>query len=140
MSAAKAMGRRLFARAAVGIPTALKMAHAPGLNRCAVPTPPAMGVSGMSLSASEAGRQTFMQKVWSAVRSGTQSHQEYESIRNVRRSMMGGLDPDLSVLNSMSLARRVQIQLEREIRARDQERSIRHRIITGLGGNPKEFE
>ena len=137
---AKTLGRRLFARgAAVGVPMALKTGfHGP-------PPSPSDGYplgmnAGQALSPAMAAKQSLMQKIWDALRNGMRTHQEHENLRYVRRGMMGGLDPDLAVLNSMSLQRRVQIQIDREKSAREADRSIRHRIIKGLGGNPEDFE
>jgi hypothetical protein len=134
----KTIGRRLFARAAVGVPTALKFSSNPGL-----PPPPAMALnaaSAIGMTAAQSAKQSLVEKIYQACWKGTQDHQQTESVRSVRRSMMGGLDPDLAVLNSMSLSRRVALQIDREIQARERERSIRHRIITSLGGNPDEFQ
>lgn len=133
----KTIGRRLFARATVGVPLALNLKHTGA-------APPPMGggypVSGLSGMPADPVKMAFTEKVWKAVRIGTRPDQEHESLRYTRRAMMGGLDPDLAVLNSMSLARRVQVQIEREVSAREKDRSLRHRIIKGLGGNPEEFE
>lgn len=139
MSAAKLIGRRLFARGAViGAPVALKMGNLPP----AVPPTGGslIGQSGMGGTAAEIAKQTFMSKVWDTVRRGLTTEREHANLRYVRRQMMGGLDPDLAVLNSMHLARRVQIQIDREKQHEQRERSIRHRLIRGMGGNPEEFE
>lgn len=136
MSTIKAVGRRLFAKAAVGAPMALK-GGAVGL---AGPQTPTMGMSAASASAADIAKQTFFSKVYDHIRKGTRTEQEHGQLRWARRQMMGGLDPDLAVLNSMSLQRRVQIQIDRENQAQAEERSLRHRIIRGLGGNPEDFE
>lgn len=136
MNAAKILGRRLFARAAVGIPTALKfsgqqLGSALGSNvaqnRCGspIPTDAAYSLRG---------------KIWEALRAQSRPEQERLSVRHERRLMMGGLDPDLAVLNSMSLARRVQIQIDREIEIREKSKGLRAWLIKSMGGKPEDFE
>lgn len=133
--AVKTVGRRLFAKATMGVPLALKngAVHIAGGGAGVPSTPPPPGMM-------DAAKMGFVEKVWKAVRTGTKTEQEHGELRWVRRNMMGGLDPDLSVLNSMSLQHRVSIQIDREKEIQVRQRSLRHRIITGLGGKPEDFE
>lgn len=57
-----------------------------------------------------------------------------------RRYMMGGFDPDLAVLNSMSLQRRVQIQMDRDKAAKDREKTLTAMICRRFGVDPEEFQ
>lgn len=54
--------------------------------------------------------------------------------------MMGGLDPDLSVLNSMSLQHRINRQLDRDEETTRRHSGLRATIIRALGGKPEDFE
>lgn len=92
------------------------------------------------MSIGDVAKQTFMSKVFKALRSGVRSHEERRNTRYGLRIMMGGLDPDLAVLNSMSLARRARIQMDRDRSAMDAENSLRNKIIRSMGGNPEDFE
>lgn len=126
-----AISRRLFSRGAVVAPLALGgPQHVPTLEAPYIGGPPIPHSTSYNLS----------QKIWKAIRYGTKMTLERENARYTTRQMMGGLDPDLAVLNSMSLTRRVAIQLDREKAALERQNSLRNRIIRGLGGNPEEFE
>jgi hypothetical protein len=136
----KNVGRRLFARATMGVPLALN-SYRNGV-ASAPPPPPSFVAGGIGMGALESAKNapSFMDKVYRALRVETQVDQNVESFRNIRRHAMGGLDPDLAVLNSMSTARRVQIQIDREKAHRDKMQGIRARIIKSLGGDPEEYE
>lgn len=137
----KNIGRRLFAKATVGAPTAVKMASIG-------PTPPrglaACGAvtAAAGLGPTEIAKATLRSKVWDALRSNVEAKRESEraSVADLRRAMMGGLDPDLSVLNSMSLSRRVSIQIDRELAYRESQKTLRAKIVRMLGGDPEDFE
>lgn len=141
MTAAKIIGRRLFARAAVGVPTALKMG-AIGFP----PSPPMGGSIGLSagqvagMTAAQVAKQTVVDKAWKAIRVEHKGEREREDMRSMRRHMMGGLDPDLAVLNSMSLQRRVQIQMDREKAVRDRGNTLSARIMRRFGLDPEEYQ
>lgn len=136
----KSIGRRLFARAAVGVPMALKGGAVNATSPMGVHPPPTPAFGMGMQTAGEMAKQSFISKIWDSIRVGTRDQQEYGQLRWARRQMMGGLDPDLAVLNSMSLQRRVQIQIDREKEMQERERSIRHRIIRSMGGKPEDFE
>lgn len=129
--------RRLFARATMGVPLALKgTIHASG---------GPMGLAGPvfgggAMSANDTAKQVFQQKVWHKIRLDTRPDEDENGIRWMRRQAMGGLDPDLSVLNSMSVVRRIQLQIDRDKANNARSRSLRHRIIRAMGGNPEDFE
>lgn len=133
---AKAMGRRLFSRAAIGVPTALKFGgqHAPpprGVAACGLPAMP---------SVQDVAKAELRNNIWKAIRIKGREESDQQDTVYAKRMMMGGLDPDLSVLNSMSLARRVQIQVDRNAQAQDRQRGFRAWIIRSMGGNPEDFE
>lgn len=134
----KTVGRRLFAKAAVGVPTALKFSsHAP-----APPISSGMPLMGQAAGATAAqvAKQTAVDKAWRAIRVEHKAEREHEDLRYQRRHMMGGLDPDLAVLNSMALQRRVQIQIEREKAVRDRGNTLSARIMRRFGLDPEEFQ
>jgi hypothetical protein len=135
----KSVGRRLFARAAVGVPTALTMGGGIGLPQATTPPPPSMGMN-VGRAIGDSSRDSLMSKVWDAFNKESKDERNAQDMRYIRRQMMGGLDPDLAVLNSMSLGRRVQLQIEREKAFQDRQRSLRSQIIRRLGGNPEDFE
>lgn len=143
MSAVKTIGRRLFARAAVGVPTALKFS-AGGLPPTSPPPPYAIGknigLSGSGMTAAQVAKQTAMDNAWRAIRVEHKTEREHEDMRSMRRHMMGGLDPDLAVLNSMSLQRRVQIQMDREKAVRDRGNTLSARILRRFGLDPEEYQ
>lgn len=137
MSAGKSLGRRLFARAVVGVPTALKFGAGP-------PHPPPSPGYGYPFAGATAGQVTaaeaLREKVWKGLRLKMRPEEERRDARYVRRHMMGGLDPDLSVLNSVSLQHRIIRQIEREKAEQERHRGLRGTIIKALGGNPEDFE
>lgn len=141
MSVAKTIGRRLFARAAVGVPTALAVGggghgHLPSM----ISAPPPIGVAGGMNAAKSSTSFAMMEKVWGLFNKESKADREMYDRRSQRRAMMGGLDADLAVLNSMSLQRRVQIQMDREKAFHDHATGLRAKIIRRLGGNPEDFE
>lgn len=132
----KTIGRRLFSRAAIGVPTALKFGGDRPLTnsgRIGVPV-------GGSPFASDNAKQIAVEKAWRAIRVEHKAERELEDMRSMRRHMMGGLDPDLAVLNSMSLQRRVQIQMDREKAVRDRANTLSARIMRRFGLDPEEFQ
>lgn len=141
MSTVKAIGRRLFARAAVGVPTALKLSQG-------MPHPPPSSIGGMPLMGASPARSAgdslakyaATDKALRAFRVEHKAEREHEDMRSMRRHMMGGLDPDLAVLNSMSLQRRVQIQMDREKAVRDRANTLSARILRRFGLDPEEFQ
>lgn len=141
MSATKTIGRRLFARAAVGVPTALKFG-AGSVLPSAPPYAPSLGImtAGAGMSAAHTAKQTAIDKAWKAIRVEHKTEREHEDMRSLRRNMMGGLDPDLAVLNSMSLQRRVQIQMDREKAVRERGNTLSARIMRRFGLDPEEFQ
>lgn len=132
----KTVGRRLFARAAVGVPTALKFASgghpppAPGYGY-----PPTLG-QGATITAADSARAS----IWQKLRLQMRPEEERREVRYSRRHMMGGLDPDLSVLNSVALQHRIIRQIEREKAELERHRGLRSIIITALGGRPEDYE
>lgn len=131
MSTAKTIGRRLFSRAAVGVPTALKFGgSSPG-------APPL--VQGF-MAGSNPAQGAAVAHAYKAIRLEHKDERQFEEMRAMRRHMMGGLDPDLAVLNSMSLQRRVQIQMDREKAARERLNTLSARIMRRFGLDPEEFQ
>lgn len=140
MSTVKTIGRRLFARAAVGVPTALKFSSGGPFPAAPPPYPPSMGLSAGGMTAAQTAKQLAVDKAWRAIRVEHKTEREHEDMRSMRRHMMGGLDPDLAVLNSMSLQRRVQIQMDREKAVRDRGNTLSARIMRRFGLDPEEFQ
>lgn len=141
MSAAKSIGRRLFSRAAIGVPTALKFGGSGALLPSQPPAPNmAYAGSNGAQTGVQVAKQAALNKAWAAIRIEHKSEREMEDLRDRRRYMMGGLDPDLAVLNSMSLGRRVQIQIEREKAVRDRANTLSARIMRRFGIDPEEFQ
>lgn len=137
---AKAVGRRLFARATIGVPLALKgTISVPNMAAGGPPGIPS-SLGGQTLTAVEAGKMALREKVWQRIRVDMRPEEEMNGVRWSRRQAMGGLDPDLSVLNSMSVVRRIQIQIDRDKETNEKSRSFRGRIIRMMGGNPEDFE
>jgi hypothetical protein len=144
MTTAKTLGRRLFARAAVGVPTALKFSEQQlGSGQLSGSNLSRNGC-GMAVTApftkGESAKAELRHKIWEALRVKARPEEEIMSVRRERRYLMGGLDPDLSVLNSMSLVRRAQIQIDREIEIREKAKGFRAWLVRSMGGNPEEFE
>lgn len=136
MSAVKTIGRRLFSRATMGAPLVLK-----GVGGfTAPPIGAGVPISGGASTSPESLVPSFVERTWKAIRSGTKSESEHRDFAWAKRSMMGGLDPDLAVMNSMSHQHRVLRQLDRNKDQFDRERSIRATIIKAMGGNPEDFE
>jgi hypothetical protein len=141
MMTVKTIGRRLFSRAAIGVPTALKLGAHPGL-------PPSTIGAGAGVAGVVGGnaynpgdpKAAAMTQAWRAIRVEQKAEREFEDMRSMRRHMMGGLDPDLAVLNSMSLQRRVQIQMDREKAVRDRANTLSARILRRFGLDPEEFQ
>lgn len=132
------LGRRLFARAAVGAPVALKIGATgrtpvagvvDGYGGYPQPTPPGMSGGGNSVA----------NAIWTALSKQRRTEVELQTATEARRLLMGGLDPDLAVLNSMALQHRVIRQVDRAVAERDRSKSLRARIITMLGGKPEEY-
>jgi uncharacterized protein YqgV (UPF0045/DUF77 family) len=138
----KTIGRRLFARATVGVPLALKgTINVP--NTASMYPPPTSGmgsVGGVAATAAETAKYALRERVYQRLRIDMRPDEEAANVRYTRRNALGGLDPDLSVLNSMSVVRRIQIQIDRDKEANEKARSVRSRIIRMLGGNPEDFE
>lgn len=136
--AVKSIGRRLFARATMGAPLALKGVVSMPNQASAYPPPmPAgMGVA----NAVDAEKFAFREKVFQRMRVDFRPEEEMNNARWTRRNALGGLDPDLSVLNSMSVGRRIQIQIDRDKAEIERQRSLRSRLIRMMGGNPEDFE
>lgn len=128
----KLLGRRLFSKATMGVPFALPTVASPAMLR------EVDGFMGGSVLPSDT--PTLANTIWRAIGSGMASTQQVANQRYTQRQLMGGLDPDLAVLNSMSVVRRVQLQVDREQVLLDREKSLRHKIIKSLGGNPEDFE
>ncbi len=136
--AVKSIGRRLFARATMGVPLVLTSGGASLANQMPQGAPPIMGLAGATGMATTA-KQALAEKIYQALWKRTKPDEEARSVAYVRRQMMGGLDPDLAVLNSMSHARRVQIQLDREQEAMQRHKGLRASIIRAMGGDPEDF-
>ncbi len=137
MNTAKSLGRRLFARAAVGVPTALKL----GAGGAHPPPSPGYGYPlGVGQGAQITAADTARASIWQRLRLQMRPEEERRDVRYTRRHMMGGLDPDLSVLNSVALQHRIIRQIEREKAELERHRGLRAIIITALGGKPEDFE
>ena len=136
---AKTLGRRLFARAAIGVPTALKFVGGGPLPSAPL-YPPNIGMAPTGMAAAQVAKQAALDKAWRAIRIEHKAEREHEDMRSMRRHMMGGLDPDLAVLNSMSLQRRVQIQMDREKAVRERGNTLSARIMRRFGLDPEEFQ
>lgn len=137
----KPLGRRLFARAAVGVPTALKLSQGMPLPPPSVIGMPLMGgQTAANASLAEIAKGEAINKAYRAICVEHKTEREHEDMRSMRRHMMGGLDPDLAVLNSMSLQRRVQIQMDREKAARERGNTLSARIMRRFGLDPEEFQ
>lgn len=132
----KALGRRLFSRAAVGVPTALKFSSGGGM----IPSAPHIGGIGIAQTGMNAARDSAISNAYRAIRVEHKAEREREDMRSMRRHMMGGLDPDLAVLNSMSLGRRVQIQMDREKAVRERGNTLSAIILRRFGLDPEEFQ
>ena len=135
----KAVGRRLFSKAVMGVPTVLKGGGggAPiGLNIGGRGPPP----QPAGLLVGDSTKEIARSKIWNAIWKAGRERSAAQSWRETRRHMMGGLDPDLSFLNSMSVARRVQIQIDRQVAHAESQRTWQAKIVSALGGNPEEFE
>ncbi len=133
---AKTIGRRLFARATMGMPLVLKGGLGPGNP---TPAPPPFLGNMAQAGAAPTGKALLADKIYTAIWQKTKGEQEKRSLAYNRRQMMGGLDPDLAVLNSMSHARRVQIQIDRDQAMEERAKGLRASIIRAMGGNPEEF-
>lgn len=130
----KTLGRRLFAKATMGAPLALSAPqNVPSISG-------GMPLGGPPVQFGAGAQLSMVDKIWRAIRVATRPEREKESTRYVRRQMMGGLDPDLAVLNSMSHARRVAIQIDREKAALERQSGLRAKIIIAMGGKPEDFE
>lgn len=133
---AKSLGRRLFAKATMGVPTVLKFA--------AGTAPPVTARYGDPTRAVDVGGITaddvLRANIWQSLRLKMRPEEERRDARYARRRMMGGLDPDLAVMNSMALQHRIVRQIERETAEKERHRSLRGIIISALGGKPEDFE
>ncbi len=132
---AKAVGRRLFGKAAMGVPLALKGTIQVANSASMYPPP-----SPMATDALDMAQASLREKVFRRIRIDMQPQEEMNGIRWQRRQALGGLDPDLAVLNSMSVTRRIQIQIDRDREENARARSFRSRIIRMMGGNPEDYE
>jgi hypothetical protein len=103
---------------------------------------PLMGINPHSAgqSAAQVAKETAISNAYKAIRVEHKTEREHEDMRSMRRHMMGGLDPDLAVLNSMSLQRRVQIQMDRERAVRERGQTLSARIMRRFGLDPEEFQ
>jgi hypothetical protein len=138
----RTIGRRLFSKAVVGAPTALAIRSGPpgpsigdssgGLAFGGVPTIAGEASGGLGAAL----RDRIYKALWASQREEGPARDR----RNVRRYLMGGLDPDLSVLNSVALQHRIGRQIEREEREQERAKSIRARIVRALGGKLEDFE
>lgn len=139
MNAAKSIGRRLFSRAVVGAPIALKgTVSLP--NGASMHPPQRPDVGGIAGAGVDAAKYAFRDKVFQRMRVDLRPEEELNSVRWTRRNALGGLDPDLSVLNSMSVVRRIQIQIDRDKAEGERQRSLRNTIIRMMGGKPEDFD
>lgn len=94
----------------------------------------------MATDALDMAQASLREKVFRRIRIDMQPQEEMNGIRWQRRQALGGLDPDLAVLNSMSVTRRIQIQIDRDREENARARSFRSRIIRMMGGNPEDYE
>jgi hypothetical protein len=136
----KNIGRRLFSRGAVGVPVALGL---PSVATVIPQPPPSPNFYNSTLTGAEAGSsisRSLIGRAWDIFSKESHADRQQQEIRWQRRNMMGGLDPDLAVLNSMSMGRRIQIQMDREAAYRAQEQSLRLSIFLRLGGKREDFE
>jgi len=130
----KMLARRLFARAAIGVPTALKLG-------AGHPPPPSSGYGPpINVGGMDDAAMAVREKVWGGLRLQMKPEEERNQLKWTTRNMMGGLDPDLSVLNSMALQHRVKRQVERDVATLKRHQGLRATIIRALGGKPEDFE
>lgn len=91
---------------------------------------------------STAASRALNRKIWKAIRKSERDgdrdfhlqHREYA------KQLLGGLDPDLYVLNSIPFARRVMMQMERDKLKIKETQSWKNKLVRALGGNPEDFE
>ena len=132
----KSIGRRLFAKAAVGAPAMLKRGEYRPVQEARL-APGFPGELGPRMSSEKIALRN---RIWGAIQKANRTVDRAAVMRDMRRNMLGGIDADLAVMNSMSLVRRVDIQIERN-RARDFEReNLRASIIRMMGGDPEDFQ
>lgn len=137
---AKTVGRRLFGRAAIGVPLALKGTIGVGNSAPMYPPPSGTAAMGHAIGGADMAKDALREKIWHRVRVDMKPEEEFNGVRWMRRQALGGLDPDLSVLSSMSVVRRIQIQIDRDKEFNERSRSFRAQIIRMMGGDPKDFE
>lgn len=127
------LGRRLFARATMGVPLALKTVDGT--------TPEgAFSPRGLRPFSSGVEPETKFDLIWSAIHKATRVSRQQDQRSRRRAYLMGGLDPDISVLNSVATQHRIQMQIDRDQVRQERDNSITARIVRAMGGNPEDFE